>query len=208
MEHILIAQGGALTEYDVVPYVATDDFRHLSFVDFMRTRWSTAMSTDLIRTRREEYHSLMQTWLFFGLYKQVIGDFFEPGHYVVVRDNPSAKNAQGQSARVLCTEKLVSALTAWSEYAIGDPDAKDRMPIIRECWERLSDSLTPIYNSRYLPTAMATSLLSTTELLFRTITRTFPELDPDPIISSGQPFTHLPPSTSISCAVAGGVRVM
>lgn len=126
MEHLLIVSDGKFTEHDVVPYVATEEYKTRSLADWLDNEWITK-SVEFVRVASaEEINCTLQTWFFFGLFRQCLGNFFVDTDYIVQR-----LRQDGTLQAILTTEKLVPCLERWIKYARENPKSEEHVPFIK-----------------------------------------------------------------------------
>lgn len=97
MDHLPRPFGIELTEEDDVPYVSFDNYDKVPFLEYVKTNDAYRVAPDskdaammsLYESKLEisELEAFLQTWLFFGLLQETLGEIFD--HHDFVRTTPS-----------------------------------------------------------------------------------------------------------------------
>lgn len=130
MDHLSRPFGVELTEEDEIPYVSSNDYHHVSFLEYVKTNAAyevaanrvDAVSMSLYGSKLEisELERFLQTWLFFGLLKETLGENFEQDDFVRAT----------HSKVVISTKKLLGKLEQW----MSDPSLnKERFTHLHQC---------------------------------------------------------------------------
>lgn len=92
MDHLTLPFGIELTEDDEVPYVSSNDYHKVSFLEYAKTKEAYQVATDLVDARTASFYEsalviselerFLQTWLFFGLLQETLGERFVQDDFV------------------------------------------------------------------------------------------------------------------------------
>ena len=124
MEHLPLPRDVTPPGPSLVPFVCESEYDGGPFLTYSaRPGLSSSVAHEILvdldyagRTSRisvAELESVVQTWLFFGLLNEVLGNLFKPSDYV---RSVSASNAPGCYDEVLDTSKLVPTVTLWMQH--------------------------------------------------------------------------------------------
>ncbi|KAL8658232.1 MAG: hypothetical protein Q9202_007609 [Teloschistes flavicans] len=133
MEHLPLPRDIAEPGPSPVPFVCQGDYDGGPFLTYM-TRIDT--SSSLAAETLLEYHrvgrlprlpipeleSFVQTWIFFGLLTEILGDLFVPSQYVTAA--PSAGLHESHD-RVLTTHQLVPTVRIWKDQVHKSDNTED-----------------------------------------------------------------------------------
>lgn len=130
MEHLGLPSGARLMEEDEIPYVSSMDYSRVSFLDQVKNNEMFRANADQLdmeyisacasKMTITDLESFFQSWLFFGLLQEMLGDHFN--HDEFVRSTPSRA--------VISTESLPTRLRQW----IIDPEVgQTRIAHVRHC---------------------------------------------------------------------------
>jgi hypothetical protein len=118
MDHLPRPFGIELTEEDEVPYVSSNNYRRVPFLEYVKTSEAYQVAPDRavaeIMSRYEskleisELERFLQTWLFFGLLQETLGEIFDQHDFVHAT----------RSKVVISTKKLPEKLKQW----MSDPN--------------------------------------------------------------------------------------
>ncbi|KAI4198200.1 MAG: hypothetical protein LQ350_005436 [Teloschistes chrysophthalmus] len=134
MEHLPLPRDVAVPGPSPVPFVCQEDYDGGPFLTYF-TRFDTSSSL-AAETHLEdgwgqgrlpplpisELESLIQTWIFFGLLTEILGDLFVPSQYVTTP--PLAGQLEGHE-RVINTLQLVPTIRIWKDKVHTSVDTED-----------------------------------------------------------------------------------
>ncbi|KAL8798065.1 MAG: hypothetical protein Q9182_006989 [Xanthomendoza sp. 2 TL-2023] len=133
MEHLLLPRDVADHGPSLVPYACREEYDGGPFLTYP-TRLGpsntfaleTQLDYDIIgrvpQASCAELESFVQTWIFFGLLTEVLGDFFVPSQYVTAA---SAVDLDESHEQVLNTRELVPAVKKWMQQVQKSADTKE-----------------------------------------------------------------------------------
>ena len=85
MDHLLRPFGIELTEDDEIPYVSSNDYHGVPFLDYVNTNRAYQIAPDNVdaalmsqyesKMETSELERFLQTWLFFGLLQETLVQF-------------------------------------------------------------------------------------------------------------------------------------
>ena len=134
MDHLPRPYGIELGEKDHVPYVSSKDYHGVPFLEYAKSNQAYQVAQDIqdaasmsLYGSTMETHELerfLQTWLFFGLLQETLGDIFDYGDYVDT-------DVKGSKV-VISTRKLPEKLNKW----LQDPNlTEERLTHLSQCLE-------------------------------------------------------------------------
>ena len=92
MDHLTRPFGVELTEDDEVPYVSSDDYHKVPFLEYVKTKEAYQVAADMVDASTtslyeptlviSELERFLQTWLFFGLLQETLGELFDQDDFV------------------------------------------------------------------------------------------------------------------------------
>ena len=147
MEHLLLPTDAVLTDDELIPYVAYEDYQGISFKSYPQLKGfdhaipkphqhSFAGHEAHHPTPVNQLERFLQTWLFFGLLQEVLGELFRHEDFVCTI-------ARGSSyERVLSTAKLNRLLNErFSDHRVDSPESASLRDRLAECmvlWKQAS----------------------------------------------------------------------
>ncbi|KAI4113052.1 MAG: hypothetical protein LQ345_005895 [Seirophora villosa] len=130
MEHLHLPKNVVTPGPDPVPYMCTKDYDGGPFLTYPTRVGKSSVLEDVSERRplqpsisTAELEALLQTWLFFGLLKEILGDLFIASHFISV--DPSS----GSSQRRLDTTSLNSIVQDWVERLLASNDNKHQKQV-------------------------------------------------------------------------------
>ncbi|MCJ1388795.1 hypothetical protein MMC18_001645 [Xylographa bjoerkii] len=139
MEHLPLPTDAVLTDDELVPYVAYEDYQGIPFKSYPQLKGfdhaipkphqhSFGLHEDFHPTPVDQLERFLQTWLFFGLLQDVLGELFRHEDFV-------RTIARGSSyERVLSTAKLSRLLEErFSEHRVDSPESATLRDHLAEC---------------------------------------------------------------------------
>ena len=136
MEHLPLPTKAVLTNDDLVPYVAYEDYQGIPFKHYPQlkgfdhvfpkpTQYSFAIYEQYHPTPVDQLEKFLQTWLFFGLLQEVLGELFRHEDFVA--------RGNGQEL-VLSTARLNRLLKErFSEYRVDSSESTSLRDHLAEC---------------------------------------------------------------------------
>ena len=92
MDHLTRPFGIELTEDDEVPYVSSNDYHEVPFLEYVKTKEAYQVAADMVDASTtslyeptlviSELERFLQTWLFFGLLQETLGELFDQDDFV------------------------------------------------------------------------------------------------------------------------------
>ncbi|KAL8800500.1 MAG: hypothetical protein Q9182_005136 [Xanthomendoza sp. 2 TL-2023] len=190
MEHLLLPREVAAPGPSAVPYVCKQPYDGGPFLTYLArqedpdipTIDELLISTDfawLLRIPPSNLESFLQTWLFFGLLKEVLGDFFDPSQYVIDAKPQQQRRSLSkflswlskESRLEVNTGKLLPTLRTWMKQvehsAISPSEKQVQYKHIRDCLLTASNFLQAVaYSDRSdLNPLITSSIASLCELV-------------------------------------------
>ena len=175
MEHLRLPRGAVLTEIDLVPYVADEDYLGVPFLSYpiqkgfshaLRGQSEFRIYNTLHPTPVADLERFLQTWLFFGLLQEVLGPFYRHEDFVRVVHDSSGER------QVLTTSKLLSLVDQWLPSATEKARSSDPWcDHLAKCLDIVSDSFLvqdPPFNPR-----ISFSIATTGEIIAGAATHLF-----------------------------------
>ena len=140
MEHLTLPKYRPNAEQALIPYVCEKPYDNGEFLSYpVRENILFAILSDedqrgfrhkeRFQDSKEQVYSFLQSWLFFGLIYEILGQYVD--RYDLVRDNEDA----GTSSKVLSTTVIPDAVQQWVE------DVKARPTSSRPSYEHISRCL-------------------------------------------------------------------
>ena len=177
MEHLRLPRGAVLTEVDLVPYVADEDYLGVPFLSYPIQKGFSHALPILGQSEFRVYNTLhptpvadlerfLQTWLFFGLLQEVLGPSYRHKDFVrVVRDSSGER-------QVLTTSKLLSLLDQWVPSAAEKARSSDKWcDHLAKCLDIVSQSFI-VQDAPFNP-RISFSIATTGELIASAATHFF-----------------------------------
>ena len=138
MDHLPRPFGIELTEADDVPYVALNDYHSVPFLEYVKLNEAYQVAPDMLdasfmslydsRPKISELERFLQTWLFFGLLQETLGEIFNHHDFV---------HAKGSKV-VISTKRLSEKLKQW----MSDPNLdQQRLTHLHQCLHMASVAL-------------------------------------------------------------------
>ncbi|KAL8818573.1 MAG: hypothetical protein Q9223_002816 [Gallowayella weberi] len=133
MEHLLLPRDVANHGPSFVPYVCREEYDGGPFLTYPARlgpsntfALETKLDYDIIgrvpQASCAELESFVQTWIFFGLLTEVLGDLFVPSQYVTAT---AAVNLDENHKQVLNTSELVPTIKKWMQQVQKSADTKE-----------------------------------------------------------------------------------
>lgn len=92
MDHLPRPFGVELTEDDVIPYVASNNYIGIPFLEYVKTNEAYQVAPDSVTAEIMSQHEskleisalerFLQTWLFFGLLQETLSETFDQNDFV------------------------------------------------------------------------------------------------------------------------------
>jgi hypothetical protein len=145
MDHLPRPFGIELTEEDEIPYISSNNYHGVPFLEYTKTNDAYQVATNMSEAEMmalyeskleiSELQSFLQTWLFFGLLQETLGEIF---------DQPDFTHATG-SKLVISTKKLPEKLKQW----MSDPNLNQKhLSHLHQCAHDLLSSCCHSWNIR------------------------------------------------------------
>lgn len=160
MDHLKRPFGIELTEEDEVPYVSSNDYHRVPFLEYVKTNEAYQVAADMVdaeimslyesKLEISGFERFLQTWLFFGLLQETLGEIFDQDDFV------RAIN----SKLVITTKKLPGKLKQW----MSDPNLNQkRLTHLHQCLQMTLVAL--VATPRVFDTKLKIGIAATAEVI-------------------------------------------
>ncbi|KIW70239.1 hypothetical protein, variant 2 [Phialophora macrospora] len=133
MDHLCLPHGAELTDEDEVPYVSYNDYLGVPFLEYVKTNAAYRAAANLVDAgsvslyectlETSDLERFLQTWLFFGLLQELLGDgLFDPNDFV--------RAATHSNTVVISTKELPARFRQWMREPKLD---QQRLDHLRQC---------------------------------------------------------------------------
>ena len=183
MEHLVLPKDIARPGPAQVPYVCKASYDGGPFLTYPARQEKHAIlhaiAEGRFNTIREvhpgpidELESFLQTWLFFGLLKEILGDIFDPGSFITSNDPNDV------SENYLSTRSLIPTIETWMKQARDlkrtDNEIAAGYDHAVKCLQLTSDALRLVqHNNSNFDARIRISIASVAELLVQATNRIF-----------------------------------
>jgi hypothetical protein len=171
MDHLPRPFGIELTEEDEIPYVSSNNYHRVPFLEYVKTNEAYQVAPDRLdaeimsqyesKLEISELERFLQTWLFFGLLQETLGEIFDQHDFLDAT----------RSKVVISTKKLPEKLKQWMR---GPTINQERLTHLHQCLQMTLVALiaTPrIFNTKLKIGIAATAEVIGTALILAAKTR-------------------------------------
>ena len=172
MEHLPLPSDVAAPGPSAVPYLCKEEYDGGPFLTYPSRRGNLGIPTAdklvaatdfawVLRISLSELEAFLQTWLFFGLLKEILGDVFDSSQYVIVATEASPQPGiapissswpSNSSKREVNTSKLVPAIKVWmkqvKDSSASRNERQTEIEHIGACLTMVSDVLQAVVHSK------------------------------------------------------------